>query len=198
MHVTLRENAFPVRSPRRRYAYKQQKVLSETIRQMENIGAVYKNASTKWASPALAVPKPGTDTFRFTEDLKIPNSKTVPVQPVLPQLESCLQECSGSRFFANIDFCHRYWKVPLARDSQEVFAIKTPLGVFSPRHILQGGTDSANNFQSVTEAALNGRVQLLIQWLGDVLLHAKSEKPNWTTSRKFSKFAKNLICEFMP
>lgn len=41
--------------------------------------------------------------------------------------------------------------------------------------ILQGGTDSANYFQAVTQVALSGRAQRFVQWLGDFLLHASSK-----------------------
>lgn len=94
------------------------------------MGAVYKNPSSKWASPALEVPKPGSSKMRFTVDLRGPNAQTVPIQPSMPHLESMLQSTAGSLCFAQIDMAHAYWQLLLAKDSQEMLSIKTPLRVF--------------------------------------------------------------------
>lgn len=40
---------------------------------------------------------------------------------------------------------------------------------------MQGGTDSGNHFQSVTREKFEGKVDNLLQWLDDFLLHSKSE-----------------------
>lgn len=167
--------ARPYRSPQRRYAPNQRDFISKTIKELEAVGAVYKNASSKWASPALAVPKPGSSKMRFTVDLRGPNAQTVPIQPSMPHLESILQSTEGSVCFAQIDMAHAYWQLPLAKDSQEMLSIQTPLVVYSSNRLLQGITDAGNHFQAVTQDALQGRVTNLLQWLDDFLIHAGKE-----------------------
>ena len=113
--VQLKPDAQLIRATQRRYGPAQTAFIESTIKNLETIGAVYRNPTAKWASPALAVPKPGTDQFRFTVDLVAVNARTVPIQSSLPHLESTLQNCEGSKYFANIDFAHGFWQIPLAK-----------------------------------------------------------------------------------
>ena len=115
--VQLKQNAPPVRASQRRYGPVQQSFIEATITNLEKIGTVYRNPYAKWASPALAVPKPDTSQLRFTVDLRAVNGMTVIVQSGMPHLESHLQQCSKSRCFSNLDFCHGFWQVPLAKES---------------------------------------------------------------------------------
>lgn len=96
LEITPTSDCKPHRAPQRRYSPPQRAFISNTIRQLEAVGAVYKNPTAKWASPALAVPKPGSNDFRFTVDLRIPNSQTIPISSAMPHLESKFQDISGS------------------------------------------------------------------------------------------------------
>lgn len=169
------ENTKPHRSPQRRYARAQREFIAKTIRELETVGAIYKNPASRWASPALAVPKPGTDKLRFTVDLRGPNSRTVPIISAMPHLKSHLQDTGGSTCFASVDLAHGYWQVALSQESQEMMSIQTPFGVYSSRRLLQGGSDSGNHFQAVLHEKLDGRVENLLQWLDGFLLHAAKE-----------------------
>ena len=64
-------------------------------------------------------------------------------------------------------------------------SIQTPIGVFSPFRVLQGGTDSGNNFQDVTREAFEGGVNQMLQWIDDFLLHAKNERDLLADIRTF-------------
>ena len=68
--VTPFANAKPYRAPQRRYAPQHCDFINRTIKELEAVGAIYKNPSSLWASPALAVPKPGSNKLRFTVDLR--------------------------------------------------------------------------------------------------------------------------------
>ena len=173
--ITRSDKAKPFRSPQRRYAPTQREFIIRTIRELEAVGAIYKNNSAKWASPALAVPKPGSSKLRFTVDLRGPNSSTIPLQSAMPHLESLLQDVEGSTCFASFDLAHGYWQIPLAKESQEMMSIQTPIGVYSSRRLLQGGSDSGNHFQAVLGEKFAGRVKRLIQWLDDFLFYSRDE-----------------------
>lgn len=69
LRITPTKDAKPFRSPQRRYAPLHREFISNTVRELEAVGAIYKNPSSRWASPALAVPKPGSNNLRFTVDL---------------------------------------------------------------------------------------------------------------------------------
>lgn len=176
LRIKVKENGGPRRSPQRRYAPMQRVFIANTIRQLEQVGAVYKNPTAKWASPALAVQKPGSEQLRFTVDLRAPNAQTEPIASAMPHLDSMLYAAERSTRFAKIDMAHAYWQLPLASDSQELLSIQTPLGVYSSNRLLQGSTDAGNYFQAVTQEAFHPLSQNLIQWLDDFLVHAVNEK----------------------
>lgn len=173
--VKLKPDAKPYRASQRRYGPIQQRFIEETIRNLEKIGAVYRNPTAKWASPALAVPKPGSKQLRFTVDLRGVNGMTMVIQSGMPHLEAHLQQCEGSQCYANLDFCHGFWQIPLAKASQEIMSIMTHVGIFSPTRTLQGGSDSGCYFHDVTRDKFAGRVHKLVQWIDDYLLHEEDE-----------------------
>ena len=59
--ITRSDNAKPYRSLQRQYAPSQSDFIICTIRELEKVGAIYKNNAARWASPALSVPKPGSN-----------------------------------------------------------------------------------------------------------------------------------------
>lgn len=183
--ISLRKGYQPYRSTQRRYAQVQKAFIEATVRSLESIGAIYKNPRARWASPALTVPKPGTDKLRFTVDLRGVNRETEPVASAMPDLESMYRSVGGSRFFAKIDMCHAYWQIPLDKNSQEMMSIQTPLGVYSPTRILQGSTDAGNHFQSVTSQIFSELSSNILQWLDDFLLHAQTEQQLMSITSKF-------------
>jgi len=170
--LSLKENYQPFRCTQRRYAPAQKVFIESTIRSLERIGAIKYNPTAKWASPALAVPKPGTKSFRFTVDLRGVNKQTVPVASAMPDLESMIRSIGDSKIFAKMDMVHAYWQIPLHPDSQEAMSIQTPIGVYTPQRILQGSTDAGNHFQSTTSQIFTALHDWLLQWVDDFLMHS--------------------------
>ena len=176
LRIKVKQGARPYRAPQRRYAAQQRIFLAETVKKLEQIGAIYKNPNSKWASPALAVSKQGGKDFRFTVDLRGPNSQTEPIVSAMPHLQSLIQSVQGSRFFAKMDMAHAYWQLPLAKESQEMMSIKTSLGVYFSTRLLQGNTDAGSHFQGVTAEVFSDLTDNILQWLDDFMIHAESEE----------------------
>lgn len=179
MEVKLKVGAKPVKSHQRRYAPAQRAFLSSTVKKLETLGAVRANPTSRWASPALAVPKSGAEGYRFAVDLRRANQQVQAMASSMPHLESRFQGVAGSACFAKVDLCHAYWQLALAENSQEIFSIQTPMGIYTPTRLTQGSTDAGNYFQGTTEPLFN-EVPLLrdksLQWLDDFMLHAKTEE----------------------
>jgi hypothetical protein len=76
--IKLRDGAEPVRMSARKYAPPQLKFIRNKIRELEELGLVFKNTGAEWASPPLILPKPGPDQYRMTVDLRVPNASTKP------------------------------------------------------------------------------------------------------------------------
>lgn len=151
LQVYLIDKPRSYRAPQRTYAPRQRHFIISTVQRLESITAIYKNPHSRWASPALAVIKPGSDELRFTVDLRGPNSQLQPIVSAMPHLESMLTSIEGSQVFSKLDMAHAYWQLPLSKDSQEILSIQTPLGVYSSNRMLQGSTDAGNHFQAVTQ-----------------------------------------------
>ena len=174
-----------MRCTQRRYGPAQRAFIASTIKSLEDVKAVYVNPKARWASPALAVPKPGTEKFGFTVDLRASNRETVPIASAMTDLESMYRSLAGSKCYAKFDMNRAYWQIELDKDSREFMSIQTPIGVYNPTRMLQGCTDAVNHFQSVTSHLFQGISDALLQCLGDFLLHAKGEEDLLERIRKF-------------
>jgi hypothetical protein len=108
-----------VRMSARKYAPPQLKFMRDKIRELEELGLVYKNTGAEWESPPLILPKPGPDQCRMTVDLRVPNASTKPTAWTMPNLQVEPHDLHGSEVFATLDFCQGYWQIPLHKDSQD-------------------------------------------------------------------------------
>jgi hypothetical protein len=57
--IKLHDGAEPVRMSARKYAPPHLKFMRNKIREIEELGLVYKNTGAEWESPPLILPKPG-------------------------------------------------------------------------------------------------------------------------------------------
>lgn len=106
--VTAAKIDRPHRSPQRRYAPVQRAFIAQAVGDLEPVAAVHRNPSARCASPALAVPKPGSTKLRFTVDIRGPNSQTITVQSAMAHLDSMLQAAQGRICYSKIDIAHAY------------------------------------------------------------------------------------------
>ena len=136
LRIRMKKGCRPRRATQRRYAAPQRAFISSTIKNLEEVKAVYAKPKATWASPALAVQKAGPDKFRFTVDLRCPNSETIPIASAMPDLEGTIASIAGSKVFAKLDMIHAFWQLALHPDSQECMSIQTPLGVYTPTRVL--------------------------------------------------------------
>jgi hypothetical protein len=168
-----------VKDTQRRYALAQRAFLFTAIKKLESLNAVRANPTSLWASPALAVPKEGSERYRFTVDLRRSNAQTepmassmrpaalgvdVPVRPGQPML------CKNRSLSCTLA------TRPCGRVAGD-FLNSNDFGIYTPTRLIQGSTDAGNYFQGATQlfleqAALRHR---LLQWLDDILVHAQTE-----------------------
>jgi hypothetical protein len=72
--INLRDGEEPVRMSARKYASPQLKFTRDKIRELEELGLVYKNTGAEWASPPLILSKTSPEQYRMTVDLRVPNA----------------------------------------------------------------------------------------------------------------------------
>jgi hypothetical protein len=75
---------------------------------MERLGLVKKNLASRWASPLLILLKAGQQKFRFTLDLRYPDSQAEQVSWPMPNMEDELTSLKGSKYFAILDLMQGY------------------------------------------------------------------------------------------
>jgi hypothetical protein len=134
--IKLRDGAEPVRMSARKYAPLQLKFMRDKIRELEELGLVYKNTGAEWASPPLILPKPGPDQYRITVDLRVPNASMKPTVWPMHNLQDELHDLHSAEVFVTLDFCQGYWQISLHKDSQDCQSFITPDGVYTPTRVL--------------------------------------------------------------
>jgi hypothetical protein len=103
--IKLRDNAKSLRMSARKYAPPQLNFMRDKIRELEELGLVYKNTGAEWASPPLILPKPGPDQYRMIVDMHVQNASTKATAWPMPNLQDELHDLHGSEVFATLDFC---------------------------------------------------------------------------------------------
>jgi RNase H-like domain found in reverse transcriptase/Reverse transcriptase (RNA-dependent DNA polymerase)/Integrase zinc binding domain/Integrase core domain/Aspartyl protease len=189
MCVQLKPNARPRRAANRRWSAPATAFLAATTRNLEKIGALVKNPLATIVSPAHAVSKPGSEKYRLTVDCRAVNACCVPIASSVPNIETMLAALSDGdsscRVMAKLDFPQAFWQIPLARTSQELFSVQTPLGTYTPTRMLQGSQDASNYFHGVVSPLFDELHMWLKSFLDDYLLHCRTEAVLLRTLRQF-------------
>ena len=105
MRIQLRENTVPTRVKPRRYSQDQLQFLDRKIKELEQLGLIYKNSGSTWACTPHLVPKAGPERWRFTMDLRPVNKVTVPHAWPMPHMDTVTAKLAGKNCFASIDLC---------------------------------------------------------------------------------------------
>jgi hypothetical protein len=185
--IKLRDGAEPVRMSVRKYAPPQMKLSRDKMRELEELGLVYKNTGAEWTSPPLILPKTGPDHYRMTVDLRVPNALTKPTPWPMPNLQNELHDLHGSEVFATMDFCQGYWQIPLHKHSQDCQSFITPDGVYTPKRVLHGTRNATQHLQSVFVVMMDDIKSNIKVWLDYCLLHTKTEDDLLATLNFFLK-----------
>jgi hypothetical protein len=76
---------------------------------MERLGLVENKLASRLASPPLILPETGLEEFRFTLDLRYPNSQAEQVSWPMPNMEDELASLAGSKYFGTLNLMQGYW-----------------------------------------------------------------------------------------
>ena len=185
MTIQLRADAKPVHVKLRRYSPPQAAFLRKKVEELLSFGLVYRNSNSRWASAPLIVPKSGPEQFRLTVDLRPVNAQTDVIVWPMPNMDTVLSNVRKSTCFASLDFCHGFWQLPLASQSQECQSFICPDGVFTPTRVLHGQVNAVAYFQSSIQNVFMPLRDALLQWLDDILAHACSASELMDTLETF-------------
>jgi hypothetical protein len=127
--IKLRNGAEPLLMSASKYAPTQLEFMRDKLRDLKDLGLVYKNTRAEWAHPSLILSKPGPDQYRMTIDLRVPNTSTKPTAWPMSNLQDGLHDLHDSEVFATLEFYQGYWQIPLHKDSQDCQSFITQDGV---------------------------------------------------------------------
>jgi len=141
--------------------------------ELERLGWVYENPTSRWASAALPVSKNGSNEYRQTSDYRAVNALLDAIAGMMPNLRSVTENVRGMRHFGLFDFIKGFWQLPLAEDSQEILSYMTDSKIYTPTRVPQGCSDAALHFQRTMETCFATLLyKHLLVWIDDLLLYA--------------------------
>ena len=151
------------------------KKLIEFLKEKLRAG-IMEPSSGSYASPWFVVAKKDGD-IRFIQDLQVLNKITIRDSGVVPNMSDLTERASGHRIYSGVD-CHSFYdQFVLDKDSRDLTAIRTPLGLMRITGLPQGWTNSVPNAQRVSSMIFhkNGIVEV---FMDDVLVFTGSDLEN--------------------
>ena len=176
MKIFPKPDARPVKARAIRSSPLHNKFLEEHIQKLLKLGYIYRNQHSRYASPAMAVKKPKSDGYRMVVNTKKINSMLESIVWPMPFFEVILQHLAGAKCFASLDAFKGYWQFPMDEKAQEMYSFICHLGVFTPRRVIQGASNSVQIFQAGMEEILGDLLyQQVLVWIDDLLAYGPSD-----------------------
>ena len=133
--------------------------------------------------------------WRLVQDLQIINEAAVPLHPMVPNPYTLLSEIpEWAKYFSVIDLKDALYSVPLAEESQFLFAFEDPTQPASQSSwtvLPQGFRDSPHLFGQNLSRDLqnfNSSEAVVLQYVDDILLCAETEEACLWASEDFLNF----------
>ena len=98
--IRLREFFRPVRVKLRPYSPPLTAFLRKKVDELLELGIIFRNPNSGWASAPLISPKPGLEQFSFTVDLRPVNSQTEPIVWSMPHIDCVLSQLRATTHYA--------------------------------------------------------------------------------------------------
>ena len=152
LKVKLKPDAKPQKCTPRQYPKEQREFLDEHFASLLAGNCVKLNPGSHWASPVFCVKK--KKGFRSTNDVRYPNSCTIPIQWPLPNLHAVSDLLQDAKYFISVDCFKGFWQLPLHPECQEMFSFMTPTGVYTSNRLVQGQVDAPMYFQASIQEVL--------------------------------------------
>lgn len=159
----------PIKQSYRRLHPPIREQVSDEIKKLERQGVIQRSSSP-WSSPLVPVRKKNGG-IRICIDYRKLNSATKMDSFPLPNIEDCLSQFSGTKYFSTLDLLSGYHQVALTEDSKEKTAFATEDGLYQFTVMPQGACGSPATFQRLMNLVLAGISSQHAQaYLDDVLI----------------------------
>ena len=152
-HIETGE-ARPVRCGLRRTPLGYEEVERKLIGEMLKAKVIRPSHSEYASAPVLVKKRDGT--IRYAIDYRPLNAATAGDSYPLPNMDGCLEACSGGRYFSTLDFNNAYWNVELAPDAIPKSAFITRLGTYEWLRMPFGLKCAPQTFSRAMHLVLDG------------------------------------------
>jgi len=124
--------------------------------------------------------KPGTNKYRFTQDLRKINEAVIPISPIVPDINSILTALpADSQWYTVVDLSSAYFSIPIHKNTQPLFAFTFQQQQYIWTRLPMGYVDSAAVYSAMVNRHL-AQLSLpcnstLLQYVDDILVAARNE-----------------------
>ena len=174
-HIPL-TNPVPFKDRYTRIPPSQFEPLRKLLKNMEEVGAIWKSNSP-WSSSIVLVKKKDGN-LQFCIDLRKLNARTIKDAYALPRIDETLDYLAGSRWFSALDLKSGYWQVELDEESKPLTAFTAgPLGFYECKRMPFGATNAPATFQQMMEMCLGDlHLNWCLIYLDDIIVFAKTQQ----------------------
>ena len=162
----INPNKYPVYIKQYPLSKEKEEGIQPVIESLLKQGVIVKRRSQN-NTPINPILKPGTNKYRFTQDLRKINEAVYPIAPIVPDTNSILAALPpDSKYYTVVDLCSAYFSIPVHEDTQDLFTFTFRSEQFVWCRLPQGYVDSA----AVYSAAVNMHLsQLTLPGLSTLL-----------------------------
>jgi hypothetical protein len=130
--VRLKEGAQPCKCKPRKYPPHVRQFLRDFNARLVELGWVYENPTSRWASPVLPVKKSQElMDLRQATDYRMFNLITDIMAAVMPILSLVMENARGKQHCGLFDFIKGFWQLPLAEFCQKWLSYMTDEKIYS-------------------------------------------------------------------
>ncbi|POM62525.1 hypothetical protein PHPALM_28315 [Phytophthora palmivora] len=177
LRIRLKSGASAVKSRPRQYPPAVRTFLKDFNAKLVDLGWVYENPNSRWASPVLPVRKAGVskDEYRQTCDYRLVNDMVEALISTMPHMTALLECTKGKSHYGLFDLLKGFWQLPLHILSQELMSYITDAKIYTPKRVPQGSCEAAVHFQQTMEKCFEPLLyEFPVVWIDDLLLFASN------------------------
>ncbi|GIY01559.1 hypothetical protein CDAR_456991 [Caerostris darwini] len=170
--IHLTDN-IPTRQKPYRVPYNLKAEMKKQINILLDAGIIQPSTSS-YAAPVLLVKK-SDGSFRLVADLRKLNSKTIPDNFPLPNLNEMIDMLSGSKFFSTSDLTSGFHQMQMNPSHAHLTGITTEFGLFQYKRLPFGLKNAGASFQRLMSIVLAGLSDLKIAcYIYDIIIASKT------------------------
>jgi len=146
----------------------QMKVLRALLDNEREAGIIVPSKSP-YASPGFFVTDPGSKQQRWVIDFRAVNKATIRDEYPLPRINHIMEAVAGAKVISTMDVSKAFAMIPMEKNSQQLTAFTTPLGLFEYTSMPMGLANAPSVWQRFADSLFNGLDGVFV-YLDDIVI----------------------------